>query len=172
MRLVYRVKQFFRSLTAQSDLAQRGHVNEILDPPLAELFYRMPPSDQAHSLRVLRVLEHDGQLNPDLLAAALLHDVGKSVHPPSILDRIIVVLANQMFPHKVLKWGTSEPQGWRRPFAIAAQHAGWGADLAAACGASTLLVDLIRSHQEPLPEEVHSPRDALVMELYRADNEN
>ena len=172
MSLVYRVKQFFRSLIAQSDPTQRGRVQEILDPPLAELFYRMTPSDQAHSLRVLRVLELSGQSNPDLLAAALLHDVGKSVHPPSVVDRIVVVLANQMFPGRVLKWGTSEPQGWRRPFAIASQHAGWGAQLAADCGASTLLVDLIRSHQNPLPAEIRSPRDALVMELYRADNEN
>lgn len=172
MRLTYRVKQFYRSLTARSDLTQRGHVLEILDPPLAELFYRMTPSDQAHSLRVLKVLELDGQTDPDLLAAALLHDVGKSVHPPSILDRIIVVLANQFFSGRVLRWGNSEPHGWRRPFAIAVHHAGWGAELAAAHGASPSLVDLIRSHQDPLPAETHSLRDTLAKKLHRADNEN
>ena len=38
----------------------------------------MSVSDQRHSLNVMRTLRRQGHTEPDLLAAALLHDVGKS----------------------------------------------------------------------------------------------
>ncbi|HUS85452.1 MAG TPA: HD domain-containing protein [Anaerolineales bacterium] len=171
MSLPYRVVQFVRALTIHASPQQHQHVFEILEPPLAELFFRMTPFDQAHSLRVLAALQLEGQTDPDLLAAALLHDVGKSVHSPSVLDRIIAVLANQLLPRMVLKWGASGPHGWRRPFAITVQHPVWGAELAAAHGASTAVVDLIRLHQHPLPVEPRSAQDTLLKELRRVDSQ-
>jgi putative nucleotidyltransferase with HDIG domain len=132
----------------------------------------MTPFDQAHSLRVLAALQLEGQTDPDLLAAALLHDVGKSVHTPSVLDRIMAVIANLLFPRRVLKWGASEPHGWRRAFAINFQHSSWGAELAAAHGASSTLVDLIRHHQDPLPSQAHTSRESLLKELRRVDSQH
>jgi len=172
MNLPYRVVQFVRALTIHASPQQHRHVFEILEPSLAELFFRMTPFDQAHSLRVLAALQLEGQTDPDLLAAALLHDVGKSVYSPSVLDRIIAVLANQLLPRMVLKWGASGPHGWRRPFAITVQHPVWGAELVAAHGASTTVVDLIRLHQDPLPEEPRSSRDALLKVLRRVDGQH
>ncbi|TFH37469.1 MAG: HD domain-containing protein, partial [Anaerolineales bacterium] len=112
--------------------------------------------------------ELEGHNDPDLLAAALLHDVGKSVHSPSVLDRIVVVLANQIIPRRVLRWGVSDVRGWRRPFAIAAQHARWGAELTVEHGASSTLVDLIRNHQDPASEDTR----LLLKHLQRVDSQN
>ena len=131
MGLAYRVQQFFRTIYARVDPVELERAAEILDPALLELFWRMAPSDQAHALQVLSALEREGKTEPDLLAAALLHDVGKSVHSPSPLERVVVVLANLFLPRKVLQWGRSDPRGWRRPFSIAVQHPHWGAELAA-----------------------------------------
>jgi putative nucleotidyltransferase with HDIG domain len=172
MSLTYRIQQFFRTLRARPEAIQIARVMEILDPPLSKLFFRMPPSDQAHSLRVLSALQREGHTDADLLAAALLHDVGKSVHRPTVFDRIVVVLANQIIPRRVVKWGGAKPQGWRRPFVIVTQHARWGADLVAQHNASPRLVELIRRHQDPLPVTPSTPVDLLLVELRRVDSEN
>jgi putative nucleotidyltransferase with HDIG domain len=172
MGLIYRVQQFFHVLTAKPDAAEWERASQVLDGELAALFLRMLPPDQAHALRVYAILQDKGLTDQDLLAAALLHDIGKSVHRPSILDRIIVVLANQFFPRKVLQWGKSEPTGWRRPFSIAFQHPRWGAELAASQGASPRVVELIRRHQEPTASEPRSTVDQMLWELQRVDSEN
>jgi hypothetical protein len=172
MDLPYRVQQFLRTLRVHPKTIQTTPVLEILDPPLSKLFFQMTPSDQAHSLRVLSALQRDGHTDADLLAAALLHDVGKSVHRPSVFDRIVVVLANQIIPRRVVQWGGANPQGWRRPFVIATQHARWGADLVAQHNASPRLVELIRRHQDPLPATPSTPVDLLLVELRRVDSEN
>jgi hypothetical protein len=172
MGLAYRIQQFFQIMRARPDQDAWARASVILNPPLRELFLRMAPSDQAHGLRVFSALELEGKSDPDLLAAALLHDVGKSVHRPSVLDRVIVVLANQLFPRKVIQWGKSEPEGWRRPFAIARQHPRWGAELAAANGASPQLEELVRRHQEPLAGKPQTAFTRLLGDLRRADSEN
>jgi hypothetical protein len=144
----------------------------VLEPSLATLFDRLSPADQAHSLRVLNALERQGYSHPDLLAAALLHDIGKSIHSPSLFDRIIIVLANQWFPQKVIQWGEAQPRGWRRPFAIACQHPTWGADLAQQHGASQQLIELIRHHQDILDENASGLFDDLLRALQQADSQN
>ncbi len=172
MGVIYRVKQFFRAIREKPDPSQLEKVNLVLEPPLAALFLCMSLSDQAHSLRVLDTLQRGGHSDPDLLAAALLHDIGKSIHPLSILDRVIIVLANRLFPRRVILWGKAEPSGWRRPFSIASQHPHWGAELVAAKGASSRLLELIRRHQDPPAPEPVSSLDFLLAELKRADSEN
>ena len=82
MGLTYRIQQFVRVMSARPDAAERDRALDVLDPPLAELFLQMSLSDQAHALRVFAVLQDYGLTDPDLLAAALLHDVGKSIHQP------------------------------------------------------------------------------------------
>jgi hypothetical protein len=172
MSLVYRVRQFLRTISARLDPAMLDHVPRVLDPPLVALFYRLPPADQAHSLRILAALERQGYSHPDLLAAALLHDVGKAVHPPSLFDRIIIVFANQWFPQRVVQWGEAEPRGWHRPFVIACQHPVWGADLAQQHGASQQLVKLIRHHQDNLDEQASDSFNDLLLALQQADSQN
>jgi hypothetical protein len=172
MGLAYRVQQFFRVMSARPDAAERERALELLDSPLAELFLQMSLPDQAHALRVFSVLQDHAMTDPDLLAAALLHDVGKSIHQPSVLDRVIVVLTNPLFPRKVVQWGESEPEGWRRPFSIAVQHPRWGAELVAAHGASPLLVELIHRHQETPTPKHQTTADHLLVDLRWADSEN
>jgi len=43
---------------------------------------------------------------------------------------------------------------WRKAFVVAAQHPQWGAEMAAAVGASSLAATLIRRHQEKLASPV------------------
>jgi putative nucleotidyltransferase with HDIG domain len=118
-----------------------------------ELFKQMQSSEQAHSLWIFRQLRQqlsgvDLDAQHDLLVAALLHDVGKSRHPLQLWERVVIVLGKALFPNLVQQWGTQPPDGWKRPFVIAAQHPAWGAEIAAQAGASPLVVALVRRHHQ------------------------
>lgn len=113
--------------------------------------------------------------NHDLWVAALLHDVGKIRYPLNLWERIEVVLFNSMMPGKAQDWGQAEPVGWRKPFVVALQHPGWGADLAERAGATPMTVALIRRHQEKTGVDTGNPdniENQLLKQLQIYDNES
>lgn len=172
MGLVYRAGQFFQALAARPRSQDRALAQAHLPPTLRPLFEAMSPADQAHGLRVLRALLRQGEDHPDLLAAALLHDVGKSRVPLRLWERVVVVLAEALLPGASARWGHGRPQGWRRPFVVAQQHPRWGAEMLAAAGASALLQELVRRHQERLDRPPTGPTEVLLNKLQQADSRN
>jgi len=172
--ILYRARQFWLALTAAPTLAELQAARSVLAPPLMALFSRMQPGEQAHSLAVYRSLAGQGQNDPDVLAAALLHDVGKTCCPLRVWERALIVIAYRLAPRRAKTWGASpEPAaGWRRPFVTAEQHPTWGAQMAQAAGASPLTVDLIRRHQDRLPGQPQNKADRLLQQLQRYDNES
>ena len=137
------------------------------------LFLRMTPSEQCHALRVLNALRQGGETHPDLLRAALLHDVGKAEEPPLRLwERALVVLAAPWWKKADSLWEASAPRGWRRPFVIAAQHPLWGARAARKAGASQRTVALIRHHQDALDHPPQDEFERMLRALQTADDEN
>jgi len=174
-RIVYRVRQFAHYLRgARPGPTEQALVQTHLGPRLAELFGRMSPGEQAHSLRVALALLARGESAPALLIAALLHDVGKTRAPVSLPGRVLVVLAGRFAPGWAARLGQhSAGAGWlARPFVTAHQHAAWGADLAAEAGAPALAVALIRRHQAALAAPPHTEEDRLLAALRAADEAN
>lgn len=171
-RPMYRVRQFWQTVRAEepSD-AQLAPARAVLTPKQMGLFQIMHPSDKAHALEVMKRLQKRGEDNPDLLAAALLHDVGKIRYPLSAWDRAIVVLGQALFPVSAKKWGQGKPKGWRRPFVVADQHAYWGARMAAESGVSTTTVHLIWRHHEPHSTIPETPEDLMLRTLQAADED-
>jgi hypothetical protein len=144
---------------------------DVLTPEQLDLFTQLQPSEQVHSLRVMRALQNQGENHPDLMVAALLHDLGKIRYPLRLWERILIVLANIFCPHKVEVWGNGNPRSWRRPFVIAKQHPLWGAELALGVNTSALTASLIRRHQTKLSENSsNSLEDQLLIRLQSADN--
>ena len=141
----------------------------MLSPELMQLFLRQHPSEQAHSLKIFTNLSEQGEVSPDLLSAALIHDVGKSRYPLRIWERVLVVLIQALAPGKAEQWGRAEPHGWKRPFVVAQQHAAWGAEMAQACGASPITVELIRRHQEAPCSNSMRPENELLCRLQSLD---
>ena len=164
-RLVYRSRQFWKASFGRPPRIESGRLLPYLSPEQVVLFRRMQPSEQAHAFQVLERLEASGQHDRDLLAAALLHDVGKCLHPLSLWDRVLIVLGMHLFPGTARRWGEGQPRGLRRPFVVAAHHPDWGADLAARAGASPPTVELIRCHHTPSPAD-----DSLLAALRQADD--
>ena len=62
------------------------------------LFCTMSPADQQHALRVCRGLQSHGCTNEDMLAAALLHDVGKAQGRVPFWTRPAIVLGKKLAP--------------------------------------------------------------------------
>lgn len=168
----YRVGQFWRYLRpARLSAADLAEVRQTLPPPLADLFARQAPGEQAHSLTVLRAVRRRAPAaRAELHQAALLHDVGKSRAPLGLLDRVLIVLVRRLWPARAQAWGQGAPRGLRRPFVTAAQHPAWGAELAAQAGAPPLTVALIRRHQTPVGAP-RTPEDELLLVLQSADDD-
>jgi len=169
--LSYRFLQFQRALLARPTASELELAAELLTPEQYGLFLRLQPGEQAHSLKILHALRAEGQENPDLLAASLLHDVGKSRHPLKTWERVVIVLGKVFLPKQARDWGDAQPGGWRRPFVIARQHPDWGAEMTAQIGASNLLVELIRRHQDELPAQPVSESDRLLAILKKYDDQ-
>ena len=50
-----------------------------------QLFTCLQPSEQIHALRVLHTIQQQGESDPNLHTAALLHDIGKVRAPLAIM---------------------------------------------------------------------------------------
>lgn len=148
MRALYRVRQFVSALTARLSEQNLSLAADVLTPGQLLLFRSLPPQDQAHALRVFADLQRQGEHDPLLLAAALLHDVGKVRCPLTVWEQVLVVLVGRLTPGLLARWGRSQPRGWRRAFVVAVQHPSWGADVLAQVGAPRRLIELVRHHQD------------------------
>ena len=171
MAAVYRVTQFARASVAWLRPVPVADLQSYLSPAAVELFWSMPSYDQQHALRVLQTLKEQGYADPDLLVAALLHDVGKSGRQGGRLrlwHRVAVVLMRAFWPGLLLRLGDEGGSGWRRPFYVQLHHAALSAELAREAGCSPQSVALIRRHEDqPEPED-----ESLLRCLQAADGVN
>jgi hypothetical protein len=170
--MFHRARQFWQALTAVPAADELERASQALSPQLMALFLNQTVDEQVHSLNVFLRLYDQGERSPDLLSAALLHDVGKSRHPLRIWERVVVVIGQNLSPRQTELWSRAEPRGWKRPFVVARRHAAWGAELAAAGGASPLTVELIRRHHDPANEGLLHPADRLLQQLQIFDHNN
>lgn len=166
----YRARQFWGVLWARPNPEQLELANQRLTGDQFALFQQLQPSEMSHALRMCEDLTAQGHDDSDLLVAALLHDIGKVKHPLRMWERVIIVLGQKVFPRQVARWGRGKPRGWRRAFVIAAQHPAWGAEMVAEIGASPLVLEMIRSHQDTAPEHFGEEERILFARLQAVDN--
>ena len=172
MRLRYRLGQLRDNLTAGPlSAAARRKVVAALSPGELALFDRFSLADQWHSYRVLCDLRRAGYNDPDLVTAALLHDVGKTRYPLSAWDRTLIVLGAVLFPRRSVAWGQGRVDSWRRPFVVRARHPQWGAEMAVAVGVGPVAVELIGRHQDKLAKAPGELTE-LLRALQWADDRN
>jgi hypothetical protein len=147
-RATYRSRQFFGALRARLDEEGRAEVAAHLTPAEQQLFYSMDLRDQRHALDVFRVLKSGGHRDASLLAAALLHDVGKG--PIRLWHRVAFVVLRAVSPgllRRLARVDGARGGGWRGALARSMDHAERGAALAEAAGSTAETVRLIRLHR-------------------------
>lgn len=173
----YRVGQFLRALTARVSEKEIEQAMRILRPEAQMLFHRQAIQDQRHALAVYHRLCHAGHTNPQLLAAALLHDVGKAAARLPAWQRAVIVLLDRFAPRLLARLSREEPpdlaevlpKDWRRAFVVHAWHPEVGARWAQEAGCSALTVALIRRHQDRI-SDCQTKEDELLAMLQAADN--
>jgi hypothetical protein len=172
----YRVGQFFRALTARYTITEDEieRAIRVLTPAARELFRRQTAPDQRHALAVYDALCRAGHADPQLLAAALLHDVGKTAVRSrfSAWLRATVVLMGRFAPRLLARLIQGEPRdGWRHPFVTYVHHPEIGARWAQEAGCSPMTVALIRRH-EGRHVDGRTEEDRYLAALQAADNAN
>lgn len=76
-RINYRIRQLRAALNPHVTPDEVAEVEDRLGPGLFPLFAGMQPADQRHCLDVYHLLREQGEGEPHILAAALIHDAGK-----------------------------------------------------------------------------------------------
>lgn len=176
MGIVYRSWQFWQALIVTPSVRDMELARSILSTELMHLFELMQPEEQIHCIKTAYILIEKEHVDEDLLAAALLHDVGKTNFPLQIWERVWLVVGNTFFPKLAMRWRRQsdlkvlEKRNWRRVFVVYHRHAEWGAEMARKAGASQLCTNLIRRHQDRVSFDMNSIEDQLLYYLQEADN--
>ena len=167
MGALRRLRQGLNALLAFAQPVDYALVAQHLTPALQDCFALLRRSEQLHSLRVLRALQAQGAVPPELTAAALLHDVGKTRWPFPLWQRVLVVLLPLLAPALAARLARGDEANLlSRPFIIEEQHPAWGAQLARAAGADERVAALIEGHAQPPGD------DELLARLRYADEHN
>ena len=166
-RIPYRVGEFFRAVTARPNPELAEFASNHLPPSLLELFKGMSPYDQAHCVAVAQKVLEMGERDPDLIAAALLHDVGKSKIKLAVWYRVAAVLLKDK-----LRFFACRTQGKPICYSVYVQveHPRIGSEMAREAGCSERCARLILYHQEKDPPLEPEER-RMVAVLQSADKE-
>jgi len=161
--LAHRVAQFFGHLTARVGPGEIETARRLLPKSAWPLFAAMPVADRRHALDVVARLATSGQQDPELLAAALLHDAAKG-HRMRLWHRVSGVVLEAVAPPALARLASPDERSWRYPFHLYLQHAALSADAALAAGCSPRTADFIRGTTGPSDA-------ALAAALERADED-
>lgn len=166
--MFYRVHQFLKVIFSDIDSSEITWALTILPPEACTLFLKQSRSEQRHAVDVAQSLMRGKNTLTltnfqNLLAAALLHDCGKSQVYNSLWHRVFIVLMQNM-PQSL--WSRLERSNtvFATPLKTASQHAIWGSNLAQRAGLNPAICLLIHEH--------HSPTTELGRILESADNAN
>lgn len=144
-----KVRRFTRYFLGRVSSAEHDGLVSWVTPTQLDLFDSMHRADQRHGLDVVAALRADGQSNPDLLLAGLLHDCGKGrgLH---VWHRVGWSLSEK-YGRRVERLFLRVP-GFAAGFGIIAAHAARSAELALGAGCSEVAADLIRNQAEPVDQ--------------------
>lgn len=164
---LWRVRQFGHAVQSRPDPVVDAELQRLLESDAQwRLLARLTPFDRAHHLRVHQILVEAGHDDPDLLLAALLHDVGKAGECGRVnaFHRATHVLLGRVSPallHHIAGNGS-----WlRRGLWLSVNHAEIGASIVRAAGGSERCCALIAHHDDP-----SANTDPLLAALAGADN--
>lgn len=128
----------------------------------------LPAIERNHLSRVGRLLLDRGESSPDLLIAAVFHDMGKHTATGSVrlLHRVMRVLLERLAPASIARLQVS-PVAPKMiyPLWLSVHHARLGADAARELGCSPRTCWLIAQH-----EDAHLISDAELVSLRWADD--
>ncbi len=147
-------RRFFGSLRPGGpSKADQAWVDGQLLPAEQQLWRRMSGPDRRHAAGVARAVERalGHEATRPVVAAALLHDVGKVESGLRTYGRVIATLSGKVAgPEMAHTW--SRQRGVARRVGLYLRHAALGGDLLALAGSDPLTVAWGREHHLPEAE--------------------
>lgn len=140
-RWVHLTARFFDVASARSPLtpAEQAEVEHWLRPAETALFFDQMPADQRHGLSAARWVEARAPGRPDLVRAALVHDVAKRHARMGVIARVLASLCLEL----------GIPVKGR--YAVYRDHPEIGARELEELGAEPIVVSFARHHHGPAP---------------------
>lgn len=158
-----RVGQFVRHLTARVNDGEREFAGAILSAELLRLFEEMPVADQRHGLDVALRLRSRGFADPDLLAAALLHDAAKG-HRMRVWHRVAGVLLEAFAPRLLTRLASDDPAARGFPLHLYLHHAELSARAVVEAGGSqrtaAFIMGDVNREDAPMATVLHAADEA------------
>jgi hypothetical protein len=150
--------------------ADQAWVDGQLLPTELALWARMSGPDRRHAVGVARDVERalGDEADRPVLAAALLHDVGKIESGLRTYGRVVATLCGMVAGNEMARtW--QKHRGYTRRVGLYLRHADIGGDLLELAGSDPLTVAWARDHHLPKDEWTVPPQLGDV--LRAADNE-
>lgn len=164
-RIKYRVGQGLAYLRPRRASQIDEHLRALLRPSEFGLLCGLSTADKAHHVNVYNRLVRHGVNDPNVLTAALLHDVGKNDGQMRVglVHRTAAVVVASVAPNAVRRMADRDGRSWRRGFWLIVAHPERGALMAEAAGCSERVCWLIAHHHDS------SQNDEGLALLQRAD---
>jgi hypothetical protein len=151
MRIGHLIRRFVGSLRPGGPGAEAEQwVASVLTPGEHELWRQMSRPDRRHAHRVGREVERalGHEATPPILAAALLHDVGKIDAGLGTYGRVIATVSAAVAGREMAPaWATRT--GFTRKVGLYLLHPQIGGDLLELAGSDPLTVAWAREHHRP-----------------------
>jgi len=158
-------RRFFGSLRPGGpNAADDEWARAQLLPNEVELWRRMPNPDRRHAVGVAREVERSlgHEASRPVLAAALLHDVGKIESGLHTYGRVIATLCGMTLGREQAKTWT-RGRGFTRRVGLYLLHPDLGGDLLGMAGSDPLTEAWTREHHKPPEQWTINPQLARVL---------
>jgi hypothetical protein len=154
VRLGHLSRRFFGSLwPAGPNRGTEEWVGSVLSERELRLWRRMSAADRRHAAGVARRVERTlgPEASPPVLAAALLHDVGKVSAGLGTYGRVVATMAGAAAGLKMAEAWT-QGRGFTRKVGLYLRHPALGGDMLALAESDPLTVTWAREHHLPRDE--------------------
>lgn len=171
MNLGHLTKRFFGSLwPAGPSRENEEWVSSVLTEDEVKLWRRMSRADRRHAVGVARKVERQlgNEASTPVVAAALLHDVGKVAAGLGVYGRVVATLAGAA-AGRTMAQAWTQGKGFTRKVGLYLRHPDLGGDMLALAGSDPLTVTWAREHHSPEEEWTLPP--AIAHALKAADDD-
>jgi len=154
MKLTHLTVRFFGALSPAAPRAADVQWAEAILPPAAYAQWKLQPRhDQRHTLNVARAVEASlagtpEQGDPNWLAAALLHDIGKLDARLGVYGRVVATVSGAA-TGRALADAWSEKRGFTRRVGLYLRHPEIGADRIRLGGGPEVAAQWAAVHHDP-----------------------
>jgi putative nucleotidyltransferase with HDIG domain len=157
-----RFYQFFLALNPIITSEDEKFVVNYLSASELIFFNKLPKSDRRHAIKVAYYLVDSFPNDVNLIKAGLLHDIGKTIRPLSIIEKSLAVLLSILFPFFIKRLASKKASFLH----IYLHHADIGFDIAQNLKLDNDILFLIKNHH------IKDIADQRLQALISADNAN